>query len=96
METTTPTYLPTHLGTELRLTDPDAFYEALIDMHRDLSAQASQLVNAKLILLLANHIGDLDVLREAMGLARKGVAAEGSSDPKDFDDSSKPRQEIKR
>ncbi|AYZ67481.1 DUF2783 domain-containing protein [Burkholderia multivorans] len=62
-----------HLDTRLRLADPDAFYEALIDMHRDLTDGDSQLVNAKLILLLANQIGDLGVLREAMALARQGV-----------------------
>ena len=61
------------LDTRPRLPDPDAFYEALIDMHRDLSDADSQLVNAKLILLLANQIGDLDVLRAAMALARQGV-----------------------
>ncbi|CAN0618663.1 conserved protein of unknown function [Burkholderia multivorans] len=62
------------LDTHLRLADPDAFYEALIDMHRDLPDAESQLVNAKLILLLANQIGDIDVLREAMTLARQGSA----------------------
>ena len=51
----------------------DDFYEALIDMHRELSDEQSALVNAKLILLLSNHIGDLAVLREAMALAREGV-----------------------
>lgn len=51
----------------------DDFYEALIETHRDLSDEQSALVNAKLILLLANHIGDLPVLREAMKLARAGV-----------------------
>ncbi|CAM2165876.1 MULTISPECIES: DUF2783 domain-containing protein [Burkholderia cepacia complex] len=61
------------LDTRPRLADPDAFYEALIDMHRDLSDADSQLVNAKLILLLANQVGDADVLREAMALARQGV-----------------------
>ena len=35
------------------------------------------MVNARLILLLANHIGDIAVLREAMKLAREGVAVEG-------------------
>jgi hypothetical protein len=40
-------------------------------MHRDLDDEASAKVNAKLILLLANHIGSLDVLREAMQLARQ-------------------------
>ena len=62
------------LDTTLRLADPDAFYEALIDMHRDLADEQSQLVNAKLILLLSNQIGDMDVLREAMSMARRDVA----------------------
>lgn len=62
-----------HLLTDVQFSDPDEFYEALIDMHRDLSEAASALVNAKLILLLANHIGDLAVLREAMALARQDV-----------------------
>ena len=51
----------------------DDFYEALIETHSDLSDEQSALVNAKLVLLLSNHIGDLDVLREAMQLARNGV-----------------------
>ena len=51
----------------------DDFYEALLEMHRDLSDEQSEMVNAKLILLLANHIGDMAVLREAMQLARAGV-----------------------
>ena len=52
---------------------PDDVYEALIDMHRDLTREQSEAVNAKLILLLANHIGDLEVLHEAMRIARDGV-----------------------
>jgi len=52
------------------LTSPDDFYEALIEMHRDLDDAQSQAVNARLILLLANHIGDLQVLRDAMAHAR--------------------------
>ncbi len=51
----------------------DDFYQELIDMHRDLSDEQSAQVNAKLVLILSNHIGDLSVLREAMALARKGV-----------------------
>ena len=51
----------------------DDFYAALLETHRDLSDEQSALVNAKLILLLANHIGDISVLREAMQLARDGV-----------------------
>jgi hypothetical protein len=60
-----------------RLGTPDEFYEALIDLHRGLSDEQSQLVNAKLILLLANHIGDMDTLREAMAAAREGVESLG-------------------
>ena len=51
----------------------DDFYEALIDTHRDLTLEQSQVVNAKLILLLANHIGDLDILLDALKRARDGL-----------------------
>jgi Protein of unknown function (DUF2783) len=61
------------LNTELNIAAPDDFYEALIETHRDLTPEQSQLVNAKLILLLANQIGDLDLLRQAMAKAREGV-----------------------
>ena len=50
----------------------DDFYQLLIETHRDLSDEQSAMVNARLILLLCNHIGDLAVLREAMSLAREG------------------------
>ena len=56
-------------------TPGDDFYEALIQTHHGLSDEQSQLVNARLVLLLANHIGDLRVLREALAAARQGVAA---------------------
>ncbi|WP_418316893.1 DUF2783 domain-containing protein [Piscinibacter sakaiensis] len=49
---------------------PDDFYEALIDAHRDLGTEQSHAMNARLVLLLANHIGDLAVLREALAAAR--------------------------
>lgn len=63
-------------------TPGDDFYQALIDTHRDLGDEQSRLVNARLILLLANHIGDLRVLREAMAAARAGVnPADNVSDP---------------
>jgi hypothetical protein len=45
----------------------------LIDAHRELSDAQSALLNARLILLLANHIGDLNVLREALSIAREDV-----------------------
>jgi hypothetical protein len=59
------------LQLEPRIAAPDDFYEALIEAHRGLSDAESQALNARLILLLANHIGDLDVLREALALARE-------------------------
>ena len=58
------------LITAPNMANPDDFYEVLIDMHRDLDEAQSQAVNARLILLLANHIGDMQVLREAMSHAR--------------------------
>jgi hypothetical protein len=53
----------------------DDFYDALINAHRGLSDEQSELMQARLVLLLANHIGDLDVLMEAIALARHGVDA---------------------
>jgi hypothetical protein len=58
------------LITEPHLSAPDDFYEALIHAHRDLSAAESQALNARLVLLLANHIGAQDVLEEALEAAR--------------------------
>lgn len=54
-------------------TPGDDFYEALIEAHRDLGDEQSEMLNAKLILLLANHVGDIGVLREALALAREGL-----------------------
>jgi hypothetical protein len=51
----------------------DAFYEALIDAHRDLSAAQSHELNAKLVLLLANHVGERAALTEALEAARASV-----------------------
>ncbi|MDP4302834.1 DUF2783 domain-containing protein [Leptothrix discophora] len=60
---------------QLRAYTPgDDFYEALIDSHRDLDDEQSEQLNARLVLLLANHIGDLRVLREALAVARDGIA----------------------
>lgn len=61
------------LITEPHLDAPDDFYEALIDAHRDLGTAQSHELNAKLVLLLANHVGRLDVLRQALAAARAGV-----------------------
>jgi Protein of unknown function (DUF2783) len=58
------------LKTNLNLASPDDVYAALIDMHRDLTPEQSALVNAKLILLLVNHIGDRAVIDAAIAKAR--------------------------
>lgn len=59
------------LVTAPNLSAPDDFYEALIDAHKDLPIEESHALNARLILLLANHIGAADVLREALEAARQ-------------------------
>jgi hypothetical protein len=64
------------LNTAPNLASPDEFYEALIDAHRDLGDAQSQQLNARLVLLLANHIGDLAVLKEALAAARRTVRSE--------------------
>jgi hypothetical protein len=61
------------LNTEPNLPSPDDFYERLIATHRGLTDEESALVNAKLVLLLANHVGDADVLAQALTAARDGV-----------------------
>lgn len=65
---------PMTLNTNANIAAPDDFYESLINLHRDLSDEQSALVNAKLILLLANHVGDAEVLREAMAAAAQDIA----------------------
>lgn len=64
------------LNTELNLKAPDDFYEALIDTHRNLPEAESHALNARLVLLLANHIGDMTVLRQALALARDPSAGD--------------------
>lgn len=62
--------MPEHLKNEPRIAAPDEFYATLTDLHRDLSLEESAKVNAKLVLLLANHIGDMAVLTEAAAAAK--------------------------
>lgn len=62
--------LNTALNTQPNLESPDDFYEALIEVHRELSPNQSQQLNASLILLLANHIGQQAVLTQALKAAR--------------------------
>ncbi len=63
----------TRLCTQSNFAAPDEFYERLIDTHRGLSTEQSHALNAALVLLLANHIGDLDIVAEALELARAAI-----------------------
>jgi hypothetical protein len=58
-----------HLIDSPHLERPDDFYQALIEAHLPLTAAQSHAFNARLVLLLANHIGAIDVLREALQAA---------------------------
>jgi hypothetical protein len=59
------------LVTASRFADPDAAYVALVDARRNLSDAEAAALDARLVFVLANHIGDLDVLKEAIALAGK-------------------------
>jgi hypothetical protein len=62
--------MTTKLEVALGIARPDDFYEALIEAHRGLSDEESRQLNARLILILANQVGDMEVLTEALRLAR--------------------------
>ena len=59
------------MNTNPNLQDSDAFYEQLLDAHAGLSREDSELLNARLILLLANQIGDAAVLKACIDAARE-------------------------
>jgi hypothetical protein len=58
------------LNREPNIPGQDVFYADLINAQRDLSDEQADLMLAKLVLILCNHIGDRDVLNEAIALAR--------------------------
>ena len=59
------------MKTTLNLQDADGFYEQLLDAHQGLDRDQSELLNARLILLLANQVGDAEVLRECVRAAAR-------------------------
>ncbi|MDB5941701.1 MAG: hypothetical protein JWQ13_1267 [Ramlibacter sp.] len=59
------------MKTTLNFQDADSFYEQLLDAHEGLDPKQSELLNARLILLLANQVGDAKVLRECIAAAAK-------------------------
>ena len=62
----------TSVTTTPNIADPDGFYAKLISLHDGLSDDDSAALNAKLVLILANHIGDRAVLDTAMEMAATG------------------------
>ncbi len=64
------------LRTEPRLQEPDLFYKSLAQLHAGLTPEESLLVNSKLLLVLANHIGDHQVLLQAIDLVRSHATAD--------------------
>ena len=66
------------MKTQLNFQDADGFYEQLLDAHQGLDERQSALLNARLILLLANHVGDAKVLKECVEAAR-AIRVEGGN-----------------
>ena len=61
------------LNQGVNVADPDGLYAAILEAHSGLSHEESVALNARLVLLLANHIGDKMVLEEAIAAARKSL-----------------------
>jgi hypothetical protein len=59
------------LSTKSNFLKPDDAFRAIVEAHHGLSDEQSADLDAALVLILANHIGDVDVLREAIALARR-------------------------
>ena len=62
------------LNTQPNIADTDGFYASLLATHRGLDEAESHALNARLVLILANHIGEAEVLVAALALARDGAA----------------------
>lgn len=63
------------LNRQPNIPDQDVFYAELINAQRDLSDEQADMMLAKLVLILCNHIGDREVLQEAIALARDNTLA---------------------
>jgi hypothetical protein len=62
------------LKLEPNFSDADAFYAALAEAHRDLEPEVSEKINARLILLLANQVGDQEILEQALAIAGQAAS----------------------
>lgn len=66
----------TKLNLQPNIDDPDAFYAELIALQSDLNDEAAASLYSKLVLILANHIGDTAILKEAFRIARENTLSE--------------------
>jgi Protein of unknown function (DUF2783) len=66
-----------------QIADPDGFYEELVKAQRDMPDEQAQKMIAKLALLLANHVGDRQVLSEAIRLAAASASAQTAAKTSD-------------
>jgi Protein of unknown function (DUF2783) len=67
------------LSTRSNFAKPDDAFRLVVEAHRGLSDEESATLNAALVLVLANHIGDVDVLRDAIALAKHGLSDQAAS-----------------
>uniref|UniRef100_UPI003BAD8284 DUF2783 domain-containing protein n=1 Tax=Stappia sp. TaxID=1870903 RepID=UPI003BAD8284 len=62
---------PDSLTLSPNIPDPDGFYAELLGLHEGLSREESEALNARLVLVLANHVGDREILRAALAAAKE-------------------------
>lgn len=71
------------LSTASNFIDPDTAYRMVVEAHRGLGDEDSAMLDTALVLILANHIGDADVLREAISLAKRQLGQNKTTSEKD-------------
>lgn len=67
------------LSTTSNFTKPDDAFRLIVEAHRGLSDEQSAALDAALVLILANHIGDIDILRDAVALGKRRLTENSSS-----------------
>ena len=67
------------LSTRSNFADPDSAYRMVVEAHRGLSGEDSASLDTALVLILANHIGDAEVLRDAITLAKRQIGSAAGS-----------------
>jgi hypothetical protein len=70
------------LSTRSNFASPDDAFRLVVEAHHGLDDESSASLDAALVLILANHIGDLDVLREAVALAKRRLVDQSQQQPR--------------